>query len=116
MTPTNKLSNVYGVWRGDRNTPIVVRANNRAEAESKSAKPVSAGGRKHKPLGWDKKVKAVRKLKGKDLTDAKKGRWVRTRKSGKRVTGRAPEKNPPKHRPGLYNRRKKNTKTKKRKA
>jgi len=107
MNYINRLS-VYGVWRGNRNTPIVVRAESPQQAVNKSSKPVSAGGKKHKAVGWNKKVKSVRKLKGQDLKDVKRGKWVRTRSNGKRVTGRAPEKRPPKHRPGLYkNRRKK---------
>ncbi|MEI2420688.1 hypothetical protein V6O07_10475 [Arthrospira platensis SPKY2] len=103
--PNKPKTSVYGVWRGDRNTPIVVRAKTASEAIRKSTQPVSAGGRPHKALGWNKSVKGVKKLSGQDLKEANSGKWVRTRVSGQRVTGRAPEKNPPKHRPGLYKRR-----------
>lgn len=102
-----RKTSVYGVWRGERNTPIVIRAKTAAEAIRKSKEPVSAGGKPHKAVGWDKSVKGVKKLSGQDLKEAISGKWVRTRVSGKRVTGKAPEKTPPKYRPGLYKKRKK---------
>lgn len=85
-------SSYYMVWFAGRNTSTVVRASSRSEAIAKA--------RAKKVAGHDQPVKSVKKAKGKDLDDIKKGKWVRTRPSGQRVHGRAPkEESPSRFRP-----------------
>lgn len=65
------MSDVYGVWFEGRNTPAVVRAETRAKALSLARAKKSAGSQGD--------VNAVRQLKGKALSDANAGKWVRIR-------------------------------------
>lgn len=63
----------WGIWHRGRNTPIVVEADTRSEAISKSKGTNRAGS--------DQPVESARKLTGKALEQAKKGEWVRIRKN-----------------------------------
>lgn len=63
----------WGIWHRGRNTPIVVEAKTRSEAISKSKKSNKAG--------HDQPVESARQLTGKALEKARKGEWVRIRKS-----------------------------------
>lgn len=70
----------YNVFFQGRNTGTVVDAKNRQEAIQKA--------RKKKVAGHRGPVVAAKLLQGKDLRDANKGRWVRTRADGSRSTGK----------------------------
>lgn len=75
---------LYGVWHKGYSTPVVVNASSSSEAKKK------AKNKKHQTRGGAAIVKS-KKLDKQDSAIARKGRWVRTRASGKKVTGRAPE-------------------------
>lgn len=62
---------VFGVWFRGRNTPVVVSAESRSEAISKARNRGAAGSKGV--------VVAARRLKGKSLSQARKGIWVRER-------------------------------------
>lgn len=64
----------YGVWFAGRNTPVVKTATTRDEAIKKA--------RLSRTAGSSGRVVAARRLKGRDLNDANKGRWVRSRPDG----------------------------------
>lgn len=71
----------YGVWFEGRNTPVVKTAKNRDDAIKQA--------RKAKVAGSKGRVVAARTLKGRDLSDANAGRWVRSRPDGSHPSNKA---------------------------
>lgn len=70
-----KKAAVKGVWFEGRRTAIVVDATSRSEAISKAKAKKKRGG---------EKVAGVRNLKGSELSQAQKGRWVRSGLKGEK--------------------------------
>jgi len=73
---------LYGVWPKGRNTPIVVDAT--------SAREARRAARKKRAAGAQGPIVAIRRLRGRDLRDARAGRWVRTRADGSRTSATGP--------------------------
>lgn len=63
----------YGIWYSNRSTPVVVGAESSSKARTKAMKKEKKG------YGA---ITNVRALKGKSAELARKGKWVRERKSG----------------------------------
>ncbi len=71
---TDNKSSVKGVWFQGRNTPVVVRVKKGESAVAKARKTNAAGSKG--------KVVSSRSLKGKSLSLARQGKWVRERSTG----------------------------------
>jgi hypothetical protein len=72
------LDSTWGIWFRGRNTPHVVEASDRAAAISKARESGCAG--------HDQPVVSARQLKGRSLTQARKGEWVRERAGSEQTT------------------------------
>jgi hypothetical protein len=72
------LDSTWGIWFKGRNTPHVVEAGDRTSAISKARNSGCAG--------HDQPVVSARQLKGKSLTQARKGNWVRERAGSEQTT------------------------------
>ena len=70
----SKSKNIWGVWFGGRNTPVVVGASSRSSAISKA--------RQNKKRGGNDVVSAKR-LSSSDASKARSGQWITTRSDGK---------------------------------